>query len=103
MPVYGAFVKALSPPSSIGRWHARRFCRRGQAHCLNHAILSLHDVQPVTRDARTRAGLGYVAEMFEDKSVKCLRPVQRKVVAKLAVEFSQQASPFDDIRAVVLP
>src|SRR5215204_1503743 len=98
MPVCVGFVKALWPASGIGCRGARDFTRGRKSHGFDDAILSLHDVQAVTRDSCTGAWFGDVPEVFEDEPVERLWPVERKVVTELAVEFAQQAAPFHDVR-----
>ena len=50
-----------------------------------------------------RIGFGDVAQVFQYQPVQRLRSIERKLKSKLAIEFSQQRTAFDQVTAIGLP
>ena len=100
MPLRSGFVKQAGRALTAARRDG--VGRRGQSHCLDHAVLGLHDFQQVVSDLEAGAGLRDILQMLEYQPVERFGSVEWETVAEFAVQFAQQAAALHQVAAIRL-
>src|SRR5204863_9983359 len=80
-----------------GRSHPRQ-----DLHDLHHPVLHLENLDRVIGEDDARAGLGNRLELLQQQAIDRLRPLERELEPRLAIEYAQRARAVGDHAAAWL-